>query len=320
MKIKPYMEQFIRDNYMTMTQKELAKALGDNVTASNIQHWLRKNNLWKEKYMFSDEIIKFMIDNYKTMKYSEIAKHVGLTERQVRGKLNNMGYTKIREFDKSYFHDIDSELKAYFLGFIFADGWVVHNIQRANYEFGMELQSNDKYILKSLNDELGGVHTISHSYPTTRVIDGVLANIGHHDTLRVYSKELVEDLINCGIVPNKTYNYEIPKFPMEYFFDFLRGYIDGDGCYSCSKGHIYMSLTCASEEVLRWIQSILSIYSISTNIYKEKEFKYKLSCTDSNSMIDLVNLMYHNNHTLCLTRKYNKIKPLLVPSHSEMIG
>lgn len=314
------MEQFIRDNYMTMTQKELAKALGENVTASNVQHWLKKNNLWKEKYMFSDEAIKFMIDNYRTMQYSEIAKYVGLTERQVRGKLNNMGYTKIREFNKDYFHNIDSELKAYFLGFIFADGWVVHNEQRADYEFGMELQSCDKYILELLNDELGGVHDISHLNPTQRMICGVMANIGHIDRLRVYSKNIVEDLINCGIVPNKTYNYELPKFPMEYFFDFLRGYIDGDGCYSCSKGRIYMSLTCASEDILKWIQSILSTYSISTNIYKEKEFKYRLSCTDSNSMIDLVNLMYHNNYALCLTRKYNKIKPLLVPSHSEMIG
>lgn len=320
MKIKPYMEQFIKDNYMTMTQKELAKALGENITASNIQHWLRKNNLWKEKYMFSNEIIKFMIDNYQTMNYSEIAKHVGLTERQVRGKLNNMGYTKIREFNKSYFHNIDSELKAYFLGFMFADGWVIYNETKANYEFGMELQSGDKYILESLNNELGGVHMITHSNPTQRVICGVLSNIGHMDKLRIYSKEFVEDLMNCGIVPNKTYNYKIPKFPMEYFFDFLRGYIDGDGCYHYNKNHIYMSLTCASEDVLNWIQSILITYNISTSVYKEKEYKYRLTCTNNDSMRTLIKLMYHNNCTLYLTRKYNKIKPLLMPSHSEMIG
>mgnify|MGYP003301850677 CR=1 FL=1 len=320
MKIKPYMEQFIRDNYLTMTQKELAKALGENVTAGNVQHWLKKNNLWKEKYMFSDEIIKFMIDNYQTMKYSEIAEHVGLTERQVRGKLNNMGYTKIREFNKGYFNNIDSELKAYFLGFIFADGWVVHNKQTATYEFGMELQSSDKYILESLNKELGGVHIITHSNPTQRVICGVLSNIGHMDRLRIYSKEFVEDLMKCGIVPNKTYNYELPVFPMEYFFDFLRGYIDGDGCYSYVKNRLYMSLTCASENILRWIQFVLNSYNISTNVYKEKEYKYKLSCTNYDSMSKLINFMYHDNCTLYLTRKYNKIKPLLMPSHSEMIG
>ena len=303
-----------------MTQKELAKSLGENITTSDIQYWLRKNNLWKEKYMFSDESIKFMIDNYKTMEYSEIAKHIGLTERQVKGKLNNMGYTKIRKFNENYFHKIDTELKAYFLGFIFADGWVVYNKQKRNYEFGMELQSCDKYILESLNNELGGVHIISHSNPTTRVICGVESNIGHHDTLRVYSKNFVENLISCGVVPNKTYNYKIPKFPMEFFFDFLRGYIDGDGCYHCNKNHIYMSLTCASEDILRWIQSILNKYDISTNIYKEKEYKYRLTCTNYDGMNSLINFMYHDNCTLYLTRKYDKIKPLLMPSHSEMIG
>lgn len=314
------MEQFIKNNYMTMTQKELARSLGENVTASDIQSWLRKNNLWKEKYMFSDEIIKFMIDNYQTMKYSEIAEYVGLTEKQVKGKLNNMGYTKIRKFNSNYFHNIDSELKAYFLGFIFADGWVVCNKQNANYEFGMELQSCDKYILESLNNELGGVHNISHFNPTQRMICGVLADIGHIDRLRVYSKDIVEDLINCGIVPNKTYNYKIPKFQMEYFFDFLRGYIDGDGCYSCKDNNIYMSLTCASEEVLRWVQTILNTYNISTSVYREKEYKYRLTCTNHDSMSILINFMYHDNCTLCLTRKYNKIKPLLVPSQLEMIG
>lgn len=47
MKIKPYIEGFIRDNYITMTQKEIANSLGDGVTANDVQYWLRKNNLWK---------------------------------------------------------------------------------------------------------------------------------------------------------------------------------------------------------------------------------------------------------------------------------
>lgn len=47
MKIKSYMEDFIRENYMNMTQKEIANSLGEGVTANDVQYWLRKNNLWK---------------------------------------------------------------------------------------------------------------------------------------------------------------------------------------------------------------------------------------------------------------------------------
>lgn len=53
MKIKSYMEDFIRENYMNMTQKEIANSLGEGVTANDVQYWLRKNNLWKQKNMFS---------------------------------------------------------------------------------------------------------------------------------------------------------------------------------------------------------------------------------------------------------------------------
>lgn len=124
MKIKSYMEDFIRENYMFMTQKE-------------------------------------------------IAEYLGFTERQVRGKLNNMGYTKPRDFDKHYFHNIDSDLKAYFLGFIFADGYIVCRPETKNYEFAVQLQSEDKYVLEAINKELGGVHKISHKNPKDKIINGV---------------------------------------------------------------------------------------------------------------------------------------------------
>lgn len=311
MKIKSHMEEFIRENYLNMSQKEIAKALGEGITPGNVQYWLEKNNLYKKKYMFSSEDINYMVNNYKTMSYAEIAKHLSLTERQVRGKLNNMGYTKLREFDKNYFHNIDSELKAYFLGFIFADGWVVYRPESRSYEFGMELQSQDKYILEALNNKIGGVHNIIHKDPETRIIKGVLANCGHGDCLRIYSKNIVEDLISHGVVPDKTHNYRIPLVPSEYFFDFLRGYIDGDGCYYCKGNNVNMKIVCASSFVLEWIQLILNEYGINTNIYHENELKHSLNCTNQDSMKILINLLYHDNYSLCLTRKYDKIKNLL---------
>lgn len=312
MKIKHYMEEFIRENYQNMSQREIAEKLGNNVTPSDIQYWLRKNNLYKKKYMFSSEAIDYMIDNYMTMSYKEIAEHLNLTERQVRGKLNNMGYTKLRKFNKDYFHNIDSELKAYFLGFIFADGWVVYKPESRNYEFGMELHSKDKYILDALNNEIGGVHNIYHDNPKQRIIKGRIANCGHSDCLRIYSKDIVEDLIFHGVVPNKTHNYQTPLFPEEYFFDFLRGYIDGDGCYYITKSNtVNVKIVCASSFVLEWIQSVLNDYDIKTNIYHENELKHSLNCMNMNGVEKLLNLLYHDKCSLYLTRKYNKIKYLL---------
>lgn len=160
--------------------------------------------------IYTKEMLDYMIANYKTMEYKEIADHLGLTDKQVRTKMAVLGYKKYRTFNNRYFQFIDTPLKAYFLGFIFADGWVCANENPRNYEFGMELQSGDKYILDKLNDELGGVHIIYHSNPGEQIICGKTVHSGHSDILRVYSKSLVLDLINNGIATNKTTKDIIP--------------------------------------------------------------------------------------------------------------
>ena len=311
MKIKPYMEDFIRENYKTMTQVAMAKKLGENVTQSDISWWLKNHGLIQKKRRFSKEDIRFMIEHYQDMQYKDIAKHLGFTERQVRGKLNNMGYSKTRKFNKRYFHEIDSDIKAYLFGFIFADGYVICRKETRNYEFAMQLQSQDKYILDTLNNELGGVHNITHKNPQDKIINGVPTRSGHTDVLRVYSKDIVNDLIKHGVVPDKTHNYMLPKVPNEYFFDFLRGYIDGDGCYYDNHGYIGMHITCASVEILEWVKLMLDEHGISTSIYKEKDLKYRLHCTNKESVKTLVEFLYHDNFSLCLSRKYDKIKHLL---------
>lgn len=245
------------------------------------------------------------------MQYKDIAEHLGFTERQVRGKLNNMGYSKTRKFNKCYFHEIDSDIKAYLFGFIFADGYVVCRKETRNYELAMQLQSQDKYILDTLNKELGGVHNITHKNPQDKIINGVSTRSGHTDVLRVYSKDIVNDLMKHGVVPDKTHNYMLPKVPNEYFFDFLRGYIDGDGCYYDNHGYIGMHITCASVEILEWVKLVLDEHGISTSIYKEKDLKYRLNCTNKESVKTLVEFLYHDNFSLCLSRKYDKIKHLL---------
>lgn len=311
MKIKPYMEDFIRENYKTMTQVAMAKKLGENVTQSDISWWLKSHGFIQQKRRFSKEDVRFMIEHYQDMQYKDIAEHLGFTERQVRGKLNNMGYSKTRKFNKRYFHEIDSDIKAYLFGFIFADGYVVCRKEARNYEFAMQLQSQDKYILDTLNKELGGVHNITHKNPQDKIINGVSTRSGHTDVLRVYSKDIVNDLMKHGVVPDKTHNYILPKVPNEYFFDFLRGYIDGDGCYYDNHGYIGMHITCASVEILEWVKLVLDEHGISTSIYKEKDLKYRLSCTNKESIETLVKFLYHDNFSLCLSRKYDKIKHLL---------
>ena len=97
----------------------------------------------------------------------------------------------------------------------------------------------------------------------------------------------------------------------EFFFDFLRGYIDGDGCYYNDNKQTYMHITCASIIPLRYIQDKLNSFGIKTQIYTENERKYRLMCTSFNEMNKLINCLYYEDGLFCLQRKYEKIKHFL---------
>lgn len=211
-----------------------------------------------------------------------------------------------------YFDKIDTPIKAYFLGFIYADGYVVYNEKNGNYEFGMELQSRDRCILEKLNEELGEKNIIYHSDGKDIVVcNGKMAHGGPSDTLRVYSKKLVCSLIKNGVETNKSHKDTYPVVDDDLFFDFLRGYIDGDGCYYNNKNQTYMHITCSSIVPLEYIQNKLINFNIKTQVYKENDHKHRLMCTSYNEMNKLVNCLYYSNDVFCLERKYNKIKHFL---------
>ena len=261
---------------------------------------------------FSDEQAQYIKDNYLIKSYKEIAEELGFTEKQIRGKVTTMGLRKLRTINKDYFSSIDTPIKAYFLGFLYADGWVVSNELTRNYELGLQLQSCDKYVLEKLNEELGNKNIITHINPKEKIIDGILTCSNHSDVLRIYSKKIVTDLISHGVETNKTQKTTFPIVNDALFFDYLRGYIDGDGCFHNNKnGSTICHITCSSPEPLLYLQNKLIEYDIYTKVYQEKERKYRLICYEEKSICNLVNRLYYEDGLFYLTRKYEKISSLL---------
>lgn len=260
------------------------------------------------KSIYTAEQIQFMKDNYNKMSYKEIADTLGFTERQIRGRINNMGLTKLRKINDHYFDVIDTPLKAYFLGFIYADGWISYNEETRNYEFGMELKKQDEYILEKLNEELGGVSIISHKPAKHKVIKNVPCVSGEISSLRVYSKNLVLGLEHNNVLRNKTQFSTIPHVENPLFWDFLRGYIDGDGCYHINKrGYLQIHITCCHKEPLEYIQNRLSEYDIKSHIYSENDKKQRLVFTSQNDSEKLIKRLYYNPNVFCLNRKLDII-------------
>lgn len=298
---------FIKENIDKMKYKEIAHYL--NCSEQRIASWVSRNNIKKnQRSIFSEEDIQFMKENYSTMTYHEIAEKLGFSEKQVRGKINNIGLTKLRKFNKEYFSSINST-NAYWIGFIYADGWVINDPINRNYELGIELQDQDLYHLQTFRDEIGGNHKIKPKHFEGVIHKNKCVSITDSNVLRIYSKSIVLDLIKWNVVPNKSDVSDYPILPNEFFIDFLRGYIDGDGCfyYDSKRQLMFIHITSAHKEVLDYIKMTLtSLYDISTSVYQESDKKYRLYCYIQSDCLKLCQLLYYSNDIPYLKRKYEK--------------
>ena len=134
-RLEEWKVNYIKDNVNKMSREKIAEQL--DISIGTVQNYVQKNQWYTRKTMFSLDDIEYMKEHYLDMTYKEIGNQLGFTERQIRGKINHMNLSKKREVKDDYFEIIDSSLKAYFLGFIFADGYVVYNEDTRNYEMGM---------------------------------------------------------------------------------------------------------------------------------------------------------------------------------------
>lgn len=216
-----------------------------------------------------------------------------------------------------YFKTIDSEIKAYYLGFGMAD----FGMRKDCYSFEFRLKKDDKYIIEKLAEELNYTADLYHYKDSIR--EGY--------TLIISSKEICRDLIYHGIVPNKSGKEILPNtVPKELTRHFIRGFIDGDGCIEssmkrlsiCSMSYnVLLSIKLFLEKelnikeygikpVIKESGNILYYYKIySYSFMKVLDYLYKDSTIYLTRKHD--NYLIHLNKDINRKNKKSKIAPLL---------
>ena len=124
--------------------------------------------------------------------------------------------------NNSYFENIDTQEKAYWLGFIYADGYIGKN--NNNGRFGISLSTEDIDHLYKFKESIESSHPINKY----RVSSGY--KIGaEYCRIIICEEKLVNDLIKQGCVYNKTNILSPPNIDKKLRRHFIRGYMDGDG-------------------------------------------------------------------------------------------
>lgn len=147
-----------------------------------------------------------------------------LSKNLKKDKIEVVNKQNLCNFNENYFSRIDTEEKAYWLGFLYADGAVGKNTNIVE----LSLKSSDISHLEKYKKSLQ-FNEDKHIY-----CDNVRCRISHS------SKKLKNDLINLGCFPQKSLILAFPtdnQVPSILIHHFVRGYIDGDGSVMIGKNH-----------------------------------------------------------------------------------
>lgn len=199
------------------------------------------------------------------------------------------------KFNEHIFDQIDSEEKAYWLGFIFADGYISSSPLREEvksvYQFELSLGIKD---IEHLNK-----FKIFVDYEKDVIIDG------NRCRFVVSNKHLWTVLNELGCTPNKSLSLTFPIIPQNLIRHFIRGYFDGDGCISryvhntCITPHIEL---LGTKQMLEQVLLYSGIHAKYKHDKRHSEETWSLEWSKQEG-IDFINYLYQNC-SIYLNRKY----------------
>jgi intein-encoded DNA endonuclease-like protein len=213
----------------------MAKKL--SLTQEDTQKLIQEYNSGKSLRVLETEF------NHHRSILSRILKDNGI---QIRDNTEN---NRLYHHNENYFEVIDTEQKAYWLGFIYADGFI-----DCQNNFGITLNSKDELHIEKFKSDISATNPINHYNGSGYNTDGSFSRI------LMKSKQTVSDLIDHGVFRQKTLTLKFPtvqQVPEQLIRHFIRGYFDGDGCISFYKKAYLIGFT-GTYEVLKGIEEVFA--------------------------------------------------------------
>jgi intein-encoded DNA endonuclease-like protein len=198
--------------------------------------------------------------------------------------------------NENYFESIDTQNKAYWLGFLMADGY--------NSGKYIRIDIKDEGHLDKFRNEV----YINNDMPVrTKVNDSGLIYY-----LTIQDSKFVSDCEKHGIVKNKSFITKYPNIHSEYDRDFIRGLFDGDGCLTYSMRGNYRKYTFSivgSKDLMNEVKKKLSKLEVNIGFRKTKTI-YEIYISGNRQVIKVLDWLYFDNKT-SMCRKEEKYKDLV---------
>jgi intein-encoded DNA endonuclease-like protein len=297
-----------------LVPKQIASSL--NITSYDVWAVLEKNNiprnnLANEQLEYRNKVKEMYEQGMSTF---AIAKTFGKEHTGVSKLLNRMGIAirnsternKKHTFDENYFDVIDTEEKAYWLGFLAADG----NVSKTK-------QGSPSITLGLAIKDLDHLEKFKKALVCTQPIGLYDAKLKHKIfpscKLSIRSKVMAESLSKYHIIPKKSHTVQFPTIDESLHRHYIRGYFDGDGCFTQDKGQIVFSIT-SNKTILEQIQNVLikecNIKKIKIHSRDEITPTGVFTYKGNKQMVRIANYLYKDSG-ISLGRKKEKVAHLL---------
>jgi transposase-like protein len=260
----------------------------------------RVSTLSEEKKL---EAKRLYVDGFSQKEVGEFLK---VDKQVVKRTLKKMGVeprsqtvrARRHSLNTRFFQFIDTEEKAYWLGFLAADGNV--SKCRGNNAITLGLSAKDLAHVELFAKAIGT------SAPIRRARSGKGTECA---VLSIYCQEMVVDLAQVGIVPCKSLTAKAWNGPEELMAHYWRGVFDGDGSIFLGKQQWGMGL-CGSEEMMKQFSSYLEHHGLAGLTTYFRKGIWHLGFTGRPRCRAIADLLY-SRATVYLPRKYELAQRLL---------
>lgn len=273
---------------------------------------------------FDVELIKKLSQEGCNLK--QIAEKIDIPTRRLGEMLKAYGIILpkgyIYKTDDEFFDVIDSEIKAYLLGFFIADGCMQKEPKRRNGEI---YSCSYRMSVNNSIDDLDVVELFQKFICPSKKIEhndcqlGVKFKRKPQVKFRWNSKHMFETLLSYNIKPRKTYDldftFPFDKIPSDLHRHFIRGFFDGDG----HKGVSDISFVSTSKTFLEQIGNLLEFpYRIQNCVGKTCNY-FILYVKGGKKTLSEINDIFYKDSNYYLKRKYLQFNPEVTIETKESI-
>ena len=253
---------------------------------------------WATKW--SEEEDNILKENYSSHTIEQLLEMLpNRNKRGIYSRANKLGL-KYHKYNKNYFTVIDTPEKAYWVGFLTADGYIT-----TKNRWGVEINIEDIEHLEKLNKSLDSNITIRTRKKKS------YGDIRESCSLIFKNKTMYDDLVKLGFTHTKSYDVEFSTLiPHEFRLDYIKGIIDGDGSYIVTEKNRCVVLCSGSISILETIQDVLLSYSINSTIYRNNSGASRLTIKRKQDLKMFLEMVLNTDSPM-LSRKEAKAKKLL---------